>query len=47
MGAAAGAKAMRQSIDAVVAGVALDEYAKDHPELKAALDLWGYKKTGR
>jgi 2,3-diketo-5-methylthiopentyl-1-phosphate enolase len=43
-GAAAGAKAMRQSIDAVMAGIPLDEAAKEHEELRIALDLWGYKK---
>jgi 2,3-diketo-5-methylthiopentyl-1-phosphate enolase len=47
MGAAAGAKAMRQSIDAVMEGTPLDEYGKNHPELKKALELWGYKKAGR
>jgi len=47
MGAAAGAKAMRQSIDAVMEGIPLDEYAKNHPELAKALELWGYKKVGR
>ena len=47
MGASAGAKAMRQSIDAVTRGIALDEYAKDHPELEKALELWGYRKVGK
>jgi len=47
MGAAAGAKAMRQSIDAVMEGVPLDAYAKGHPELAKSLELWGYKKAGR
>jgi 2,3-diketo-5-methylthiopentyl-1-phosphate enolase len=47
MGASAGAKAMRQSIDAVTRGIPLDEYAKDHPELKKALELWGYRKVGK
>lgn len=47
MGAAAGAKAMRQSIEAVIEGTPLDEYAKNHPELAKALELWGYKKAGR
>lgn len=43
-GAAAGVRAMLQSIDAVMAGIPLDEAAKSHEELKVALDLWGYKK---
>jgi len=40
-GTRAGAKAMRQAIEAVVKGIPLDEYAKDHPELDAALKKWG------
>ncbi len=40
MGAAAGAKAMRLAIDAVINGVRLEEYAKNNEELKAALDKW-------
>lgn len=43
-GAAAGARAMLQAIDAVMQDVPLDEAAKEHSELKIALDLWGYKK---
>lgn len=43
-GAAAGAKAMRQAIDAAAAGIPLDEAANKNAELKSALDLWGYKK---
>lgn len=42
-GATAGARAMRQAIDAVVAGVPLVEYASEHAELRAALDRWGHK----
>lgn len=44
MGATAGAKAMRQSIDAVMQDVPLNEYAKEHVELAKALELWGYFK---
>jgi 2,3-diketo-5-methylthiopentyl-1-phosphate enolase len=40
-GAAAGARALRQAIDAVVAGRALGEVAEEHPELRAALQTWG------
>jgi ribulose-bisphosphate carboxylase large chain len=40
-GTHAGAKALRQATDAAVAGVDLDEYATDHPELAAAVELWG------
>jgi len=41
MGPEAGARALRQSIDAAVEGIPLNEYAKTHKELKAALDKWG------
>jgi 2,3-diketo-5-methylthiopentyl-1-phosphate enolase len=40
-GAAAGGRAMQQAIKAVVEGVPLAEKARDHPELKIALSLWG------
>lgn len=41
MGTRAGAAAMRQAIDACVAGVPLDEYAKNHEELRIAIERWG------
>jgi ribulose-bisphosphate carboxylase large chain len=40
-GTTAGAKAMRQAIDAVLAGSTLREWAKNHYELKQAIDKWG------
>ena len=40
-GTHAGAKALRQSIDATMDGVPVAEYAEDHPELATALDKWG------
>ena len=40
MGTRAGAKAMKQAVEAVMAGVPLEEYAKSHPELRAALEKW-------
>jgi len=40
-GTRAGAKAMRQAIDAVMKGIPLKEYAKRHPELELALKKWG------
>ena len=40
MGATAGAKAMRQAIDAVMAGIDLEKYADDHKELEVALEKW-------
>ncbi|MGE5248973.1 MAG: RuBisCO large subunit C-terminal-like domain-containing protein [Bacteroidota bacterium] len=39
-GAAAGAKAFRQAIDATMRGRALDDAAGEYPELKAALETW-------
>ena len=41
MGPVAGARAMRQVIDAAVAGIPLVEAAREHPELQAAVDAWG------
>ncbi|MBI5332926.1 MAG: type III ribulose-bisphosphate carboxylase [Candidatus Aenigmarchaeota archaeon] len=41
MGAEAGAKAMRQAVDATMEGISLKEYAKDHGELKLAIKQWG------
>ncbi|TAJ45734.1 RuBisCO large subunit C-terminal-like domain-containing protein [Methanofollis fontis] len=40
-GTEAGARAMRQAVDAFMEGVSADEYAKDHYELKRALERWG------
>lgn len=39
-GTAAGAKAMRQAVDAVLSGEALDDHAVKHPELALALRTW-------
>ncbi|MEM3380635.1 MAG: type III ribulose-bisphosphate carboxylase [Candidatus Bathyarchaeia archaeon] len=39
-GTISGAKAMRQTIEASVKGVSLDDYAGSHPELDQALKLW-------
>lgn len=41
MGGTAGAKAVRQSIDAAISGMPIQDYAKDHPELLEALQRWG------
>jgi ribulose-bisphosphate carboxylase large chain len=38
-----GAMGMCQAIDAAFYGIDVEVYAKDHPELKAALDEWGIK----
>ena len=40
-GTAAGARAMRQAVDAFMEGIAAEEYAKDHYELEQALRKWG------
>lgn len=39
-GTMAGAKAMRQAVDAALKDVPLNDYAKKHKELKAALETW-------
>jgi len=40
-GTAAGARAMRQAVDAFMAGIPAKVYAKDHYELDRALKKWG------
>ncbi|MEE8402656.1 MAG: RuBisCO large subunit C-terminal-like domain-containing protein [Candidatus Hydrothermarchaeaceae archaeon] len=40
-GAMAGARAMRQALDATLSEISLEEYAKEHTELKAAIEQWG------
>jgi len=40
-GTIAGAKAMRQAVDAVIKKIPLKEYAKTHEELRKALERWG------
>ncbi|AGI47214.1 Ribulose 1,5-bisphosphate carboxylase, large subunit [Thermoplasmatales archaeon BRNA1] len=42
-GVRGGALAMCQAVDAGFLGVSLDEYAKDHKELREALERWGQK----
>jgi hypothetical protein len=41
MGYKAGAMAWRQAIDAVLAGMSLQEAAQKYPEFRAAAELWG------
>tara|TARA_Y100000034_G_scaffold109178_1_gene140179 strand:- start:8820 stop:10091 length:1272 start_codon:yes stop_codon:yes gene_type:complete len=43
-GTIAGAKAMRQSVEAVMKNISLKEYSKNHEELKSAIDKWGTVK---
>lgn len=40
-GALAGARAVKQALDAIMDGVSLEEYAKTHRELARALEKWG------
>ena len=47
MGPAAGARAFRQGIDAVMEGKTLAEAAKDYKELEAALQAWGIYEEKR
>lgn len=42
-GTRAGARAMRQAIDAYMKGTSLEEYAGEHPELREAIRHWGRK----
>jgi 2,3-diketo-5-methylthiopentyl-1-phosphate enolase len=44
MGTAAGGRAFRQAMEANAQGIALTQYAKDHPELQAAITAWGVKE---
>jgi ribulose 1,5-bisphosphate carboxylase large subunit-like protein len=39
-GTVAGAKAMRQAVDATLQGITLKEYAETHKELRVALKIW-------
>ena len=39
-----GAMAARQAVNSVMNGVPIEEYAIFHPQLKKAIDLWGYAK---
>lgn len=42
-GTVAGAKAMRQAVEATLERVPLEEYARRHVELKTALRIWGHR----
>ncbi len=44
LGTIAGAKAMRQAVDASLKGIDLREYANSHKELKLAIEKWGVLK---
>ena len=43
-GGEAGAKAVRQAVEAYQNSISLEEYAEKHRELKRALEKWGYIK---
>jgi ribulose-bisphosphate carboxylase large chain len=43
MGPTGGAASLRQAWEAIVAGISIEEYAKTHPELRAAIDAFGGK----
>ena len=45
-GPTAGAIAFRQAIDAKMEGIPVSRYAKEHPELKRAMEAWGSERTG-
>ncbi|MBR9703895.1 type III ribulose-bisphosphate carboxylase, partial [Candidatus Pacearchaeota archaeon] len=44
LGTSAGARALRQAINATTEGISLKKYAKNHSELQVALDQWVFKK---
>lgn len=44
-GAAAGGRAFRQAVDAVLQGAALEQHALTHPELQAAIARWGVRTS--
>ncbi|RLI80075.1 type III ribulose-bisphosphate carboxylase [Archaeoglobales archaeon] len=43
-GTYAGAKALRQAIDASIENTPLDDYAEEHEELRLAIEKWGFVK---
>ncbi len=45
MGAAAGGRAFRQAVDAVIQGQSLEQYAQQHEELRIAIDRWGVRTS--
>lgn len=40
----AGARAVRQAVEAALKGISLEEYAEEHKELRRALEKWGMVK---
>ncbi|RLG79454.1 MAG: type III ribulose-bisphosphate carboxylase [Thermoprotei archaeon] len=43
-GPRAGAKAVRQALEAITSNILLDEYSKSHKELARAIEKWGFVK---
>ena len=46
LGSEAGARAMRQAVEAYQKSISVEEYAKTHEELAAAIKRWGTKPPG-
>jgi ribulose-bisphosphate carboxylase large chain len=44
-GTAAGVRSMRQGWEAVLSGIPLDDYAATHPELRAAIEKFGTRRS--
>lgn len=45
MGAAAGGRAFRQAVDAVIQGQSLEQYARQREELRIAIERWGVRTS--
>lgn len=45
MGAAAGGRAFRQAVDAVMKGQSLEQHAQQHEELRIAIERWGVRTS--
>ncbi len=45
MGAAAGGRAFRQAVDAVIQGQSLEHHAQQHEELRIAIERWGVRTS--
>ncbi|WP_027084891.1 2,3-diketo-5-methylthiopentyl-1-phosphate enolase [Cohnella panacarvi] len=45
LGAAAGGRAFRQAVDAVIKGQSLEQYAQQHEELRIAIERWGVRTS--
>lgn len=43
-GSEAGARAMRQALEATMKSISLEDYARNHPELSEAIKKWGVKR---